>query len=53
MSTSFITPFINIPWSENNVLQKTIDNLIKKKIKIEYLKSKVDIDIISDLINKV
>ena len=53
ISPPFILPFIDIQWSSNNVLQKTIDHLTKKRIKIEYLNSKVDIDLISDLLKQV
>ncbi len=42
-------PFIDIKWSSSNVLQKTIDNLKKGNIKIDYLNIKIDIDNINDL----
>ena len=53
-SKEFITnnkflPFINIKWSSENVLKKTIANLNTKKIKIDYLTTKIDIDSISDI----
>ena len=49
ISDNLYLPFINIPWSTNIVLERTIKNLINKDIKIDYLKSKVDIDTIQDL----
>ncbi len=42
-------PFIDINWSTTNVLQKTIDNLKKLNIKIDYLNIKIDVDNIHDL----
>jgi len=42
-------PFINIKWSNNDVLKRTIDNLSGNKIKIDYLNSKIDIDTIKDI----
>tara|TARA_B100000900_G_scaffold104664_1_gene86866 strand:- start:155 stop:766 length:612 start_codon:yes stop_codon:yes gene_type:complete len=42
-------PFINIKWSSNDVLKKTIDNLSQKKIKIDFLDTKVDIDTVHDI----
>lgn len=42
-------PFINIKWSSNDVLKKTIDNLSQQKIKIDYLNTKIDIDTIYDI----
>ena len=42
-------PFINIKWSSNDVLKKTIDNLSQEKIKIDFLDTKVDIDTVHDI----
>ena len=42
-------PFINIEWSNNDVLKRTIDNLSQQKIKIDFLDTKVDIDTIKDI----
>ncbi len=42
-------PFINIKWSSNDVLKKTIDNLSQQKVKIDFLNTKVDIDTIHDI----
>ena len=50
LSNNLINPFIDIPWSTSNVLQKTIDNLKKGNIKIDYLNTKIDIDNILDLV---
>lgn len=33
LSNNLINPFIDIQWSTSNVLQKTIDNLMKGNIK--------------------
>ncbi len=43
------SPFINIKWSTNSVLQRTIENLNQQKIKIAYLNTKIDIDTIYDI----
>jgi len=42
-------PFINIKWSSNDVLKKTINNLSKQKIKIDFLNTKIDIDTLHDI----
>jgi len=42
-------PFINIKWSSNNVLKKTIDNLNQQKIKFDFLNTKIDIDTFHDI----
>ena len=42
-------PFINIQWSSNYVLKKTIDNLSQQKIKIDFLNTKIDIDTLYDI----
>jgi len=42
-------PFINIKWSSDDVLSKTIDNLSQQKIKIDFLNTKVDIDTLHDI----
>ena len=42
-------PFINIKWSNNDVLKRTIDNLSQQKIKIDLLNTKIDIDTIKDI----
>ena len=42
-------PFINIKWSSNDVLKKTINNLSKQKIKIDFLNTKIDIDTLDDI----
>ena len=42
-------PFINIKWSSNDVLKKTIDNLSQQKIKIDFLNTKIDIDTLHDI----
>ena len=42
-------PFINIKWSSNSVLKKTIDNLSQQKIKIDFLNTKIDIDTMHDI----
>ena len=50
LSNNLFQPFIDIQWSTSNVLQKTIDNLKKRNIKIDYLNIKIDIDNIHDLV---
>ena len=42
-------PFINIKWSSNGVLKKTIDNLNQQKVNIGFLNTKVDIDTLHDI----
>ena len=42
-------PFINIKWSSNDVLKETINNLSQQKIKIDFLNTKIDIDTINDI----
>ena len=45
-------PFINIRWSKENVLQKTIDNFASLKLKYKFLDKKIDIDTIDDIENR-
>ena len=45
-------PFINISWSTDNVLQKTIDNFARAKLKYKFLDKKIDIDTIIDIENR-
>tara|TARA_B100000614_G_scaffold236771_1_gene234517 strand:- start:869 stop:1480 length:612 start_codon:yes stop_codon:yes gene_type:complete len=42
-------PFINIKWSSNDVLKRTIDNLSQQKVKIDFLNTKIDIDTVFDI----
>ena len=49
LANNLILPFVNIQWSNWNVLQKTIDNLSSQNIRIGYLKIKKDIDTLKDL----
>ncbi len=49
ISNNNYLPFINIKWSRNNVLKRTIDNLTQQKIKIDFLNTKIDIDTINDI----
>ena len=53
LSNNLFHPFIDIKWSTSNVLQKTIDNLKKGNIRIEYLNNKIDIDNIHDLVKVI
>tara|TARA_B100000212_G_scaffold207216_1_gene156357 strand:+ start:129 stop:740 length:612 start_codon:yes stop_codon:yes gene_type:complete len=53
LSNNLFHPFIDIPWSTSNVLQKTIDNLKKGNIKIDYLNIKIDVDNIHDLVKVI
>ena len=50
LSNNLFHPFIDIKWSTSNVLQKTIDNLNKINLKIDYLNHKIDVDNIHDLV---
>ena len=43
------SPFINIKWSKENVLQNTIDNFASMKLKYKFLDKKIDIDTIIDI----
>ena len=52
MSSHLYLPFINIKWSTENVLQKTIDNFASIKLKYEFLDKKIDIDTIFDIDNR-
>jgi len=45
-------PFINIEWSKENVLQKTIDNFASTKLNYKFLDKKIDIDTIIDIENR-
>ncbi len=49
ISYNFFTPFIDIKWGKNDVLEKTIAKLKKEHAKIYYLNTKIDIDTISDI----
>ena len=49
ISKNTYLPFINIKWSSNDVLNKTIDNLNQQKIKIDFLNTKIDIDTLNDI----
>ena len=51
LSTYLNLPFINIKWSKENVLQKTIDNFSSVKMKYNFLHKKIDLDTISDIEN--
>ena len=50
LSNNLFHPFIDIEWSTSNVLQKTIDNLNKINLKVDYLNNKIDVDNIYDLV---
>jgi hypothetical protein len=45
-------PFINIEWSQKNVLKKTIDNFASTKFQYKFLNEKIDIDTITDIENR-
>ena len=49
ISANNYLPFIDIKWSSNDVLKKTIDNLNQQKIKIDFLNTKIDIDTLHDI----
>jgi hypothetical protein len=52
ISENLHLPFINIKWSEENVLQNTIDNFASTKLKYKFLDKKIDIDTITDIENR-
>ena len=52
ISNYLYLPFINISWSKENVLQKTIDNFAFTKLKYKFLDKKIDIDTIIDIENR-
>ena len=52
MSSQIYTPFINIKWGTENVLQNTIDNFSSTKLKYKFLDKKIDIDTIIDIENR-
>ena len=52
ISNYLYLPFININWSKENVLQKTIDNFAFTKLKYKFLDKKIDIDTIIDIENR-
>ena len=49
ISKNLNLPFINIRWSQENVLQNTIDNIASTKLKYKLLDKKIDIDTITDI----
>ena len=46
-------PFIKIRWSKENVLQNTIDNLASTKLRYKFLNTKIDIDTLLDIENRM
>tara|TARA_B100000941_G_C28434986_1_gene516409 strand:+ start:173 stop:784 length:612 start_codon:yes stop_codon:yes gene_type:complete len=52
LSKSLYMPFINIKWSGENVLQKTINNFTSIRIKYDFLHKKTDVDTILDIENR-
>ena len=52
LSTYLYSPFINIKWGTENVLQNTIDNLAFLDFKYKFLDKKIDIDTIIDIENR-
>ena len=52
ISKHLYLPFINISWSKENVLQKTIDNFASVNFKYKFLDRKIDIDTIIDIENR-
>ena len=49
LSTHLYLPFINIKWSKENVLEKTINNFSTMDLKYDFLHRKIDIDRIVDI----
>ena len=52
ISKHLYLPFINIKWSKENVLKKTIENFASTKLKYKLLDKKIDIDSIIDIENR-
>ena len=52
ISTHLYLPFIDISWSKENVLKKTIDNFASTKLKYKFLDKKIDVDTIIDIENR-
>ena len=52
LSTHLHLPFIDISWSKENVLKKTIDNFAFTKCKYKFLDKKIDVDRIIDIENR-
>ena len=48
-SKNIYLPFVDIKWSTNNVLQKTIDNFSSMDLKYKFLRTKIDLDTINDI----
>ena len=49
ISKHLYLPFINIEWSKENVLKKTIDNFASTKLRYKFLNKKIDIDTVIDI----
>ena len=49
LSTNLYLPFINIKWSKENVLEKTINNFSSMVFKYEFINRKIDIDTLIDI----
>ena len=49
LSTDLYFPFINIKWSSEDVLQKTMENSISMDLSHDFLHKKIDIDTIIDI----
>jgi len=52
ISSHIYSPFINIKWGTENVLQNTIDNFATTKLRYKFLDKKIDIDTIIDIENR-
>ena len=52
ISTHLNLPFVDISWSKENVLKKTIDNFASTKLKYKFLDKKTDLDTIIDIENR-
>ena len=52
LSTNLYLPFINIKWSKENVLEKTINNFSSMVFKYEFINRKIDIDTLIDIENR-
>ncbi len=52
VSTNLYLPFINIKWSQEDVLKKTIENFSKSDLRYDFLSKKIDVDTIIDIENR-
>ena len=49
LEKNFYLPFINIKWSNSDVLKNTIENISSTSYKYALLQTKIDVDTIEDI----